>query len=254
VPHPQRRRSARCSVTHRRSRGRSNTCRASVPTTAASGRSAPQVPHRSGACLTTSSGSSTCARCAPGAPGCLPGRRPSACSASRRSARAGLRSPSEDGGFEELEESLPSRRSSSPTRASSAPLAATSLALAARNSTMTAAWTAMIASRSGSVDSVTASRTTSGQARLPWAVPHSYISNYPTVKPAASQRQGPEQLRLTLPGWLLAGRDAARVLHIRSTHFLRSAGSRADRHLPYSSTQIYTRFLSTWRQQLSQAS
>jgi hypothetical protein len=50
-----------------------------------------------------------------GAPGCLPGRRPWPCSAARRLARAGLRSPSEEGGLEELEESLASRRSSSAT-------------------------------------------------------------------------------------------------------------------------------------------
>jgi RibD C-terminal domain len=58
-------------------------------------------------------------------------------------------------------------RSSSATRASSAALAATRLALAARSSAMTAAWTATVASRSGSGDRITASRTTSGQARLP---------------------------------------------------------------------------------------
>jgi hypothetical protein len=50
-------------------------------------------------------------------------RRPSACSAPRCLVRAGFRRPSEDGGLEELEESLPRRRSSSATRASSAAIA-----------------------------------------------------------------------------------------------------------------------------------
>jgi hypothetical protein len=81
--------------------------------------------------------------------------------------RAGLRSPSEDGGLEELEESLPSRRSSSTTRACSAAITWACSALTARSSTMTAAWTATVASSSGSGGAITASRTTSGHARLP---------------------------------------------------------------------------------------
>ena len=115
----------------------------------------------------TSSGSSTCARCTPGAPGCLPGRRCSAHSLARRSAREGLRSPSEEGGLEELEESLPSRRSSSATRACSVAIRRSCSALTARSSTMTAACTATVASRSGSGEEIVASRTTSRQARLP---------------------------------------------------------------------------------------
>jgi hypothetical protein len=49
-PQAQRRRSARCSVTRRPSGGRSNTCRASTPTTLAPTKSAPHPPHQSGAC------------------------------------------------------------------------------------------------------------------------------------------------------------------------------------------------------------
>jgi hypothetical protein len=105
------------------------------------------------------------------APGCLPGRCV-ARSAARRSTRLSLRNPSEEGGLDELEASLPSRHSSSATRACSAAirracsaLTAARAALAARNSTMTAAWTATVAS--GSREAIAASRTTSGQARLP---------------------------------------------------------------------------------------
>jgi hypothetical protein len=144
--------------------GKSNTCRASTPTTLATVSSA---PHRSGTCQATSSGSSTCARCAPGAPGCLPGRRSSARSSARRSTREGLRSPSEDGGMEEFEESLPSRRSSSATRARNVAIRRVCSALTARSSTMTAACTPTVASRSGSGEEITASTTTSRQARLP---------------------------------------------------------------------------------------
>jgi hypothetical protein len=60
----------------------------------------------------------------------------------------GLPSPSDDGGLQELEESLPRRRSSSATRAASAALAATRLALAWRSWSITIAWTATVASRS----------------------------------------------------------------------------------------------------------
>jgi hypothetical protein len=47
-------------------------------------------------------GMATWARWAPGAPGCLPGRRRPACSSARRSVRVGLPSPSEDGGLDEI--------------------------------------------------------------------------------------------------------------------------------------------------------
>jgi hypothetical protein len=61
-----------------------------------------------------------------------------------------LPSPSDDGGRDELEESLPRRRSSSATRAASAALAAASLALAWCSWSITIAWTATVASRSRS--------------------------------------------------------------------------------------------------------
>jgi hypothetical protein len=166
-PQAQRRRSARCSTTPKRSGGRSNTWRASTPVTGADTRSAPHPPQRPGVCQTTASGSATRARCAPGVPGCLPGRRPSARSAARRSARAGLRSPSEEGGLEELEESWPSRRSSSATRACSVAIRRACSALAPRSSAMTAAWTATVASRSGSGERIAASWAANGHARLP---------------------------------------------------------------------------------------
>jgi len=167
------------------------------PMTGAKVRSPPQPWHHSGRCHTTWSGSGTWARCAPGAPGCLPGARPPP----RRSRRAagGLPSPSCDGGRDELEESLPRRRSNSATRASSvairracSALAATRLALAWRNWSITIAWTATVASRSPVGEEIQASWTTSGHARLPMGRMHSYPSNPPAVKPAAAQHHSPE--------------------------------------------------------------
>jgi hypothetical protein len=78
-------------------------------------------------------------------------------SAPRCLVRAGFRRPSEDGGLEELEESLPKRRSSSATLASSAAIAWAWTALTARNSAMIAAWTATMASRSTTSGEIVAS-------------------------------------------------------------------------------------------------
>lgn len=134
------------------------------PVTGVPASSPPQPPQRSGIWTTNSSGSVTCARCAPGVPGCLPGRRPPP---SPRAGRVALARPSEDGGLEEFEESFPSRRSSSATRACKVAIRRACSAVAARSSTMTAAWTATVASSSGSEEGITASKTTSGHARLP---------------------------------------------------------------------------------------
>jgi hypothetical protein len=162
-PQAHARRSARCSHTRNRTSGRSNTCRASTPATGANVRSPPQPSQVTGRWTTTSSGSATWARYAPGAPGCLPAARPP-----RRSPGAGgLPSPSDDGGRDELEESPPRRRSSSATRACSAWLTACnsttwaiSVALVARSSAMSAAWTATIAPRSRSCGGSMASAAT----------------------------------------------------------------------------------------------
>lgn len=82
----------------------------------------PQASHTSGVYLTISSGSWTRPRCAPGAPGCLPARRPAffsrldwrpaACAA--RSARV-----SPEGGFELSPSGGPNSCANSATRASS---------------------------------------------------------------------------------------------------------------------------------------
>jgi hypothetical protein len=117
------------------------------PVTGVPASSPPQPPQRSGTWTTISSGSVTCARCAPGVPGCLPGRRPPP---SPRAGRVALARPSEDSGLEEFEESFPSRRSSSATRACKVAIRRACSAVAARSSTMTAAWTATVASSSGS--------------------------------------------------------------------------------------------------------
>ncbi len=93
--------------------GRSNTCRQAAPTTGASSRPSPHPRHAGGTCSTTSSGSATCARCRPAAPGCLSGRRPDT-----RRTGGGLAYPSEDGGFEELRGVASSRATSSTILAS----------------------------------------------------------------------------------------------------------------------------------------
>jgi hypothetical protein len=101
----------------------------------------------------------------------------------------GLPSPSDDGGLEELEESLPRRRSSSATRAASAALASTSLALASRNWLITIAWTATVASRSRSGEEITASWTTSSHARLPMGLWDSYRTPPQQVNPPTARRR-----------------------------------------------------------------
>jgi len=114
VPPPHARRSAWCSMTVSSIGGRSNTCRRSLPITAASCRSSPQPRQTCGTCTRTSSGSGRCTSRNPGSPGCLPGLRPEA----RRSDRgAGFTNASELGGFEEFCEFFPNRASNSPTRA-----------------------------------------------------------------------------------------------------------------------------------------
>ncbi len=105
----------------------------------------------------------------------------------------GLPSPSDDGGLEELEESLPRRRSSSATRACNAALAATNLALAWRNWSITIAWTATVASRSRSGEEIAASWTTSGHARLPMGLWDSYRTPPQQVNPPTLQLNQPPE-------------------------------------------------------------
>src|ERR1019366_7871794 len=96
----------------------SNTCRFCIPVTVASPRSAPQQPHAAGPHSTVSSGSGDCLSVEDRAPGCLPGRRPDRLR-SDRSLVFFWYGLSEEGGLEDVEESLPRRRSSSSTRAAS---------------------------------------------------------------------------------------------------------------------------------------
>ena len=103
----------------------------------------PQPPHTSGRCSTTTSGSATRARVAPGSPGCLPGGRLGSCdiffsfalASRRRSARLLRRSScfalsarvSDDGGRPEFCESRPASRSNPAilvSRTSTSPLSA----------------------------------------------------------------------------------------------------------------------------------
>jgi hypothetical protein len=127
------------------------------------------------------------------APGCLPGRRRPACSSARRSARAGLPSPSEDGGLDEFEESLPRRRSNSATCACSVAIRRACSALAARSSAITAACTATVASGSGWGEGIAASSTPNGHARLPMGRP-AQLPHSP--KPVNSCTPSPQRLKL----------------------------------------------------------
>ena len=90
----------------------SNTCRFCTLVTAASARSAPQAVQDSGTHFTVSSGRSDCLSAEDGAPGCLPGLRPDRARSDRSRGffRYGV---SEDGGFDDVDESLPRRRRNS---------------------------------------------------------------------------------------------------------------------------------------------
>src|ERR1022692_920460 len=102
----------------------SNTCRFFTAITGASARSALQDPHAAGPQVTVSSGSGDWRRVEDGAPGCLPGFRPDRVRSDR--AFGFLYGLSEDGGFDDVDEALPSRRrSSSICSASTASLACT---------------------------------------------------------------------------------------------------------------------------------
>src|ERR1035441_5772615 len=90
----------------------SNTCRFCTPVTSAPARSAPQQPHATGPHSAISPGSADCFKVEDGAPGCLPGARPDR-PRKDRSLLFFLYGLSEDGGFDDVEESLPRRRSSS---------------------------------------------------------------------------------------------------------------------------------------------
>jgi hypothetical protein len=112
-----------------------------------------------------------------GGAGLLPGPAPRGPLIVLAACPRGLAQPVRDGGLEESEESLPSRRSSSTTRACSVSTRRACSALTARSSAITAACTATVASRSGPGEGIEASRTTSGHARLPMgrtgtAIPH----------------------------------------------------------------------------------
>ena len=93
----------------------SNTCLfCAVPSTGSPDRSCPQQPHADGPQNTLSSGSGDCFSVEDCAPGCLPGLRPDLCR-SDRSCGFFLYGLSDDGGLDDVEESLSSRRRSSST-------------------------------------------------------------------------------------------------------------------------------------------
>lgn len=130
APQPQRRCCNRCSTTSSRTTGRSNTCRASVETTGAPRNDRSHREHRPGRCTTTLSGTSTCRSVNPGVPGCLPALRPED---SRRDFGAALTGASDDGGFDDVRESLRSNASNSATRRVNTSISASRSASASSN-------------------------------------------------------------------------------------------------------------------------
>ena len=115
VPHRHRRCCSRCSVTRNRHLRQVE----DLPGLDRGHRRPPQRPATAATRptageLITSSGTATCRNVKPGSPGCLPGDRPEG---SRRDRGGGLPGPSDDGGFDDVRESLRSNASSSATRA-----------------------------------------------------------------------------------------------------------------------------------------
>src|SRR5271165_5208583 len=103
----------------------SNTCRFCSHAAGTSARPCPQQPHAAGPYSTVSSGLPDCSSVEDGAPGCLPGLRPDL-PRSDLSFGFFLYGLSEEGGLDDVEESLPSSRWSSSTRAASASICAAS--------------------------------------------------------------------------------------------------------------------------------
>ena len=87
-------------------------------------RSAPHPRHSAGGYQNRCAGSSTRRIVVPGSPGCFPGAR-FPFSRSDRSRGFFLYGLSDDGGFDDVEESFPARRSRASTRAASRPFSAT---------------------------------------------------------------------------------------------------------------------------------
>jgi hypothetical protein len=98
----------------------SDTCRfCTGPRAGSPARSVPQQPHAAGPHSTVSPGSGDCRSVEDSAPGCFPGRRPDV-PRSDRSFGFFLHGLSDEGGFDDVPESLSSRRRSSSTCTASA--------------------------------------------------------------------------------------------------------------------------------------
>jgi hypothetical protein len=109
-----------------------------VPSTGSPVRSCPQQPHAAGPHNTVSPGWGDCFSVEDCAPGCLPGLRPDL-PRSDRSRGFFLYGLSDDGGFDDVEESLSRRRRSSSTCAASAAIWASRAASCAAASSSRAA-------------------------------------------------------------------------------------------------------------------
>ena len=120
----------------------SNTCRfCGTPSTGSPVRSCPQQPHAAGPQNTVWPGSGDCFSVEDGAPGCLPGLRPD-WPRSDRSFGFFVYGLSDEGGLEEVDESLSRRRRSSSTCAASAASCAAASSSRARAASRSRALTA----------------------------------------------------------------------------------------------------------------
>lgn len=138
----------------------SNTCRLATLVTRASARSVSQHRHAAGQQSTQSSGLGDCRSVADCAPGCFPGRR-----RSDRSRGFFVYGLSEEGGFDEVEESLPRPRSSSATRPDSTAICAWAAASCASFASTTSRSLAL-ASRSAATSARNSSGAASSGGRL----------------------------------------------------------------------------------------
>jgi len=178
--------------------GRSWTC---LRRTAVTGASTSDVPHEHAAGAGTairSSGSSTNRNAVPASPGCLPGLRPDALREDPLRRRRPGRS--EDGGFDDVEESFPSLNTSACTCAVSSPTCTSSASIRAS----LAASIASNSSRDTPSDSGTQKvQTRSRPERLPPAIPG--VSRPAGSNDGPSARTGPEMPRPrggTRTGWV----------------------------------------------------
>ena len=169
----------------------SKTCRFCSQAAGTSARSCPQQPHAAGPHFTVLSGLPDCFSVEDCAPGCLPGLRPDL-PRSDRSFGFFLYGLSEDGGLDDVEESLPSSRWSSSTRAASASICASRAASCAAASSSRSAAACRSRALSASSSATRACSHPAGSGGVTGGV--SGISRSPSEPAIRDQRDTPGRL------------------------------------------------------------